>query len=391
MPPKMNDRRIVLGLPDLAGYPEGGGHWSAVIQYVLGLIDLGCDVHGLEVMASTGDEAQDQSYIGRSIDRWKRYGLENRYALLLHDPSDPHPSLESGQVHGMTTRQLTDVVQSADLLWNLCAALRQPLLSLFRRRVLIDLDPGILQISALSWDLGLHDHDVFLTVGLKVGDTDCDVPTLDLPWQTFAPFVYLPCWPLSDDPGPKAPFSSVTQWTWEEQWFGDRVLKSSKRDGYLHYVDLPLQAARPFELAINIDPLDETGDRETLSRHGWNVVHPHDVAASPHAYRTYIQRSRAEISCVKPIYRELKTGWLSDRSVAYLASGRPVLAEDTGFSDHLPVGEGLIAFNAMEEAVAGVEEIDAHYARHSSVARELVEEYFDSRRCLSAMLAASEL
>jgi len=115
------------------------------------------------------------------------------------------------------------------------------------------------------------------------------------------------------------------------------------------------------------------------------------VAASPHAYRTYIQRSRAEISCVKPIYRELKSGWLSDRSVAYLASGRPVLAENTGFSDHLPVGEGLIAFNAMEEAVAGVEEIDAHYARHSSVARELVEEYFDSRRCLSAMLAASEL
>ena len=114
---------------------------------------------------------------------------------------------------------------------------------------------------------------------------------------------------------------------------------------------------------------------------------PTRVAASPAVYADYVRRSRAEISCPKPIYRELKTGWLSDRSAAYLASGRPVLAEDTGLSDHLPTGEGLLMFRDLEEAVAGVAEIDAHYERHCRAARMFAEEHLDSGRCLSKMLA----
>jgi hypothetical protein len=132
---------------------------------------------------------------------------------------------------------------------------------------------------------------------------------------------------------------------------------------------------------------DSTGDRELLLANGWKLADPHEVAASPAAYADYIRRSRAEISCPKPIFRELKTGWLSDRSAAYLASGRPVLAEDTGLSDHLPTGEGLLVFRDLEEAVAGVAEIDAHYEHHCRAARMFAEEYLDSDRCLSKMLA----
>lgn len=383
--------RIVLALPDLAGYPEGGGHWSVFIQYVLGLLDCGCDVYALETMASTGDAARDGQFIRTSLDRWTRYGFAGRYAVLLHQPSDRHPTLETVELFGLSMPDLKVIMKTADLLWNFCAALQQPLLSLFQRRVLVDLDPGILQISALDWDLCLQDHDVFLTVGLKMGDPDCEVPSLDQPWRTFVPFVYVPWWEVERPPGSGAPFTSITQWTWEEQWLGDRVLKSSKRDAYLRYLDLPHRARRPFELAANIDPLDETGDRETLLAHGWRLVHAHDVASSPEAYREYISRSRAEISCAKPIYRELRTGWLSDRSVAYLASGRPVLAEDTGFSDHLPAGEGLLTFRSMEEAVAGAAEIDGHYSHHSKAARALAEECFGSRRTLRAMLSACGL
>ena len=117
------------------------------------------------------------------------------------------------------------------------------------------------------------------------------------------------------------------------------------------------------------------------------MADPQQVARSPAAYADYIRRSRAEISCPKPIYRELKTGWLSDRSAAYLASGRPVLAEDTGLSDHLPTGEGLLVFRNLEEAVAGVADIDAHYQRHCRAARMFAEEHLDSARCLTRMLA----
>jgi hypothetical protein len=214
------------------------------------------------------------------------------------------------------------------------------------------------------------------------------VPTLGVGWTGFLQFVYLPMWRAAPDPGPRAPFTSVTQWNWGELWLGDRVLSVAKRDAYLRYVELPRVSGRPFELAANIHPDDATGDRELLASHGWRLTDPHVVAASPARYRDYIARSRAEISCPKPIYRELGTGWFSDRSACYLASGRPVLAEETGFSEALPTGGGLVAFRDLDEARAGVAAIDADYERHSRAARELAEAYLDSRRVLESMLAA---
>jgi hypothetical protein len=180
----------------------------------------------------------------------------------------------------------------------------------------------------------------------------------------------------------------VTQWTWAELWLEDRVLSVSKRDAYLTYLELPRLAERPLELAVNLHPKDRTGDRELLRRHGWRLIHPHRVAGTVAGYQRYIRGSRAEFGCPKPIHRELRSGWFSDRSACYLASGRPVLIEDTGLSDHLPTGEGLLVFRNMGEALAGVAEIDRDYARHQRAARRLAEEILDSRRCLGAMLAA---
>ncbi len=151
---------------------------------------------------------------------------------------------------------------------------------------------------------------------------------------------------------------------------------------------MPQRSRRAFELAANIHPEDSTGDRQLLLRHHWKLVHPHSIAGSPASYQQYIKRSRAELLCPKPIHRQLKSGWFSDRSAGYLASGRPVLAEDTGFSDHLPTGRGLLCFNDLEEAVAGVAEIDRNYSEHMRAARELAEEYFNSQKSLPAMLSA---
>ncbi len=380
--------RIILGNASLADYPEAGGHWMYFLQYPLGLLDLGHEVLWLELYRKCGDEARDRQRIETFFGRLRQYGLEAHAVLACFDGPEVPLELAKAEIIGRSRAQTEEFIASADLLWNFAAAVRQPLLGRFKRRVLLDGDPGHLQVSALDWDLGQSDHQVFLTAGTKLHDADCEVPTLGLKWHPFLQFVYLPLWKPGPDPGAQAPFTSVTQWTWHEIWMGDRVLSIAKRDAFLRYLELPQRAGRPFELAANIDTDDNTGDRELLRRHGWQLVHPHQVCPSPAAYQDYLRRSRAEICCPKPIYRELKTGWFSDRSAGYLASGRPVLAEDTGFKDHYATGRGFVVFNDLNTALAGAAEIDGNYAAHSRAAREFAEAYLDSRRCLTAMLQA---
>jgi hypothetical protein len=380
--------RIVIGNSSLAGYPQGGGHWTGYLQYLLGLDDLGHQVFWLELFRSKGDREEDERLIDRFFSRMGRYGFRDHCGLLLFDNDTDPLTLDAGQPFGVTRERIAEIAKDADLFWNIACAFKQPLLELFKRRVLIDLDPGHLQVSALTWDMGISDHEVLLTVGGKLHDRDCEVPTLGLTWHSFTPFVYLPMWKPAPDPGPQAPFTSVTHWTWDELWLGGRVLSTSKRSAYLRCLDLPHRAGRPFEIAANIHPSDDSGDRELLLSHGWNVVHPYNVAESPAAYQEYIARSRAELHCPKPIFRELRTGFFSERSVCYLASGRPVLTEDTGFAGRLPIGEGLLVFGDLDEALAGIRTIDSDYANQSLAARRLAEEYFDSRRSLEGMLAA---
>jgi hypothetical protein len=380
--------RIVLADGgSFAGYPQGGGHWSCFLQYLFGLNALGHDVFWLEVLRSCGNRGRDQRLIDIFFKRFERYGFKDRCALLLYDEHLTEPTLEAADAFGMSKSRIREIAQDADLLWNFACGLPQPLLSLFKRRVLIDGDPGHLQVSATS-DMGIHDHHAFFSVGTKLHDADCEVPTLGVKWHRFIQFVFLPLWDVAPDPGEDASFTSVTHWTWEELELQGRALSVSKRDAYLRYIDLPERTGRPFELAANIHPLDTTGDRELVLKMGWKLVNPHRVARSPSTYQNYIKKSRAEFSCAKPIHRELKTGWFGDRSAAYLASGRPVLAEDTGFSDHLPTGRGLLSFNDLEQAVAGVTEIDRNYPQHMRAARELAEEYLSSEKWLPSMLSA---
>jgi hypothetical protein len=359
--------RIILEDGSLARYPQGGGHWSVLLQYAFGLRELGHDVIWLELLRSSGNPATDERLIHRFFRRFRHYGVGDRCALLCFDGAQ---LLESARAYGLSIQEVRELARSVDLMWNFACGVRQPLLSLFTHPVLVDLDPGHLQVSALTSDLDIPAHRAFLTVGTKMHHAECEVPTLGLTWKPFLPFVYLPWWRLTPDPGERAPFTSVTHWTWDELWWQERVLSVSKRDAYLRYLGLPERATRAFELAVNFHPDDPSGDRDLLRRHGWNLVHPYQVAGSPPAYRRYI-RQWAEFSCPKPIHRELRTGWFSDRSAAYLASGRPVLSEDTGFAEALPTGNGLLTFRTVDEAVAA-------------------ESYLDSRRSLDAMLTASQ-
>jgi hypothetical protein len=377
--------RIVIADGTLADYPLGGGHWSAHLQYLFGLRDLGHDAVWLQLMRSSGDPSIDRWRIHVFFRRFRHYGVGQRCVLLQYERA---PVLNAARVYGMSTSAVRDLARSADRLWNIAGAVRQPILSLFKHPVFVDLDPGHLQVPAATGHLEIPAHRAFLTVGAKLHDADCEVPTLGLTWKPFLPVVCLSRWQSSPDPGPPAPFTSVTHWTWEELWWEDRVLRVSKRDAYLQYLTLPRRAGRAFELAAHLHPHDQTGDRELLQRHGWHPVHPYRVAGSPSAYQRHIRRSRAEFCCPKPIHRALRTGWFSDRSAAYLASGRPVLMEDTGIGDRVPTGAGLLLFNTLDQAADGAREIDARYPRHARAARELAEAYFDSRRSLDSALAA---
>ncbi|MGH7780092.1 MAG: hypothetical protein ACREQR_09720, partial [Candidatus Binataceae bacterium] len=247
--------RIALGNGSLAAYPPGGGHWSWFLQYPLGLRAIGHQVFWLELLKSSGDRTRDRALIDDFFTRIRAYDLADSCALLLLE--DPVvEDLDRAEPFGMSRAEISRRIAGADLLWSLSCAIREPLLSRFRRRVLIDTDPGHLQVSALSWDLGINRHDAFLTVGAKIHDPDCEVPTLGLHWRPFLPFVYLPLWERTPAPPASAPITSITQWTWEELPLADRMLSASKRAAYLRYAELPRLSGRAFELAANI------GDRD---------------------------------------------------------------------------------------------------------------------------------
>jgi hypothetical protein len=372
----------------LVKYFEGGGHWSWVLQYPMALKVAGHEVLWLELLECSGKRDQDLRTIDGFYARLARYDLASDCAVLLFNHSLNSQAFEDAEVFGADARQLARLISEADLLLNFACAIRQPLLSLFKRRALLDFDPGHLQVSALTCDLNIPDHEVLMTIGARINAPDSAIPTLGLRWQTFEPLVYLPAWQVHPDPGRDAPFTSMTQWTWEELHYKGRVLSVSKRDAYLRYVRLPRLIDRPLELAANIGQSDPVGDASMLRENGWRIVDPHQVASSPERYREYIRASRGEFMCPKPIHVHLQTGWFSDRSLAYLASGRPVAAEETGFSERIPTGLGLVAFRDIDGAAAAIAEIDGNYERHRHAAREIVEAYFNWHTTVETILSA---
>jgi hypothetical protein len=380
---KYSKVRIVLANGCLVDYPEAAGLFMCFLQHFKGLQALGHDVYWLELYKSAKDESRDQHLRDIFFERMHSYGLGDRTIIAQY--ADTH-TIDDVITFGRTQSELNSLIESADLLWNFAYALRPPLLLSFKRRALIDVDPGVLQLSAQSWEMGQSHHHLFFTVGMKMHDPDCQVPTLDQQWHRFPPLVYLPMWTVGPDPGPAAPFSTVTQWNWKEIW-DNSAWSISKRSAYVRYIDIPKEAKRPFLLAANIHPDDDTRDREMLAEHGWKYVSAHDATGSPTSYVDFIAASRAEFSFPKAIYRELNTGWLSDRSACYLASGRPVLAEETGFSNHFKTGSGLVPFRNAQSALEGIKDIDSDYAKRSWAARAFAEEHLDSAPWLEKMLA----
>jgi hypothetical protein len=329
------------------------------------------------------DESGQLCPLGQSVnlryflDVMRRFGLEEDFSLIDEG---------SGETIGLSRTQILERARGAAFLLNVMGFLRdEEILASVPRRVFLDIDPGFGQM----WcDLGLHDpftgHDAHVTIALNIGRPDCTIPTCGLNWIATPPPIVLDCWPRIATQGEA--FTSIASWRGAYGPLEYRGIRYGLRvHEFRRFVSLPTLTGQSFRLALAIHP-NETNDLALLAENGWSLLDPREVAADPISYRSFIQGSAAEFLVAKAMYVQTRGGWISDRTLCYLASGRPVLAQDTGFSLHCPTGEGLLSYSTLDEAVAGVDEIARRPDRHGALAREVAEAYFDSDKVLGRLL-----
>jgi hypothetical protein len=370
-----NGMPVVIVAGALANKPgNAGGAWER-LSWVVGLRRLGCDVYFVEQVDSAACGGERRAWF-RAVTGW--FGVVDRSSLVTG----------AGQCEGLSWSHLLDVAAAADLLVNLSGQLTlAPILDRVRRTAYVDVDPGYTQIwhADPATPFAVARHDFYFTIGENIGSPDCPIPTGGLDWRPIRQPVVLADWPVTgtDDPGR---FTTVASWrgafgpvSHAGQTYGLKVHEFRK------VIDLPRRSPHKFEIALDIHPADAK-DRDALVEHGWRLVDPAAVAADPDAFRRYVQSSGAEFSVSQGVYAGTNSGWFSDRTVRYLASGKPVLVQDTGFGRHLPVGEGLLAFRTVDEAVAGADVIVRDYDRHCRAARAIAERFFDSDKVLTRLL-----
>ena len=352
---------------------NGGAAWTR-LSWALGLRRLGFDVHFVEQLAPTCPPGA-AAYFGEVMDQ---FGLGLSCTLLAADGTP---------LRGLGTAELGELAAETALLVNISGHLTlSQVKDRVATRVYVDLDPGFTQIWHASGtsDSGLGGHDFWFTVGENVGAAGCLVPTNGVPWRPIRQPVVLDLWPAAPPSAHFDRFTTVASWRgpYGPLEHGGRTY-GAKAHELRRLLPLPLRVPADLELALDIHPADAK-DRAALEEHGWRLVDP-GVAATPADFRQYVQRSGAEFSVAQGVYVHTGSGWVSDRTVRYLASGRPALVQDTGFTRTYPVGEGLLAFSTLDQAVAGAEAIVDDYGRHCSAARALAEEWFASDRVLGGM------
>jgi hypothetical protein len=366
--------RVLLSTVRLVEFFEGAGHFWAYMQYAQALQRLGCEVYLLD-SHTWSDEAPDERRVDEFLDRLKRHGLEDRVMIA----NGKGPSTMSGS-------EVADVLDDVDLLLNFNYQLSDDLVSAASRSALVDIDPGLLQFWISRRFIAPADHDLYFTTGETVGNPSSPIPDTGIGWLPIHPPVCLELWPYTCDPGAEA-FTTVSTWWGERDYVGDpeSYYDNTKRTAFFDFIDLPQQTDQPLELALFLADSDDV-DRKSLEDLGWRVRHSPEIAGTPEKYREYVQRSRGEFSWAKASCMKFQNAWISDRSLCYLASGKPVVVQDTGPSSFLPSGEGMFRFNTTTEAAQAFEEINADYERQCRFARSLAEEHFDAQVVVRGML-----
>jgi hypothetical protein len=369
----------------VAGDPlQGGASW-AIFQYVLGLRQAGHQVHLIEPVnaaairpaGSSLGASHNAAYFRTIVANAE---LEDCCTLLLDDSTD---------TVGQSYSRLLDIARRTEVLMNVSGMLqRDELVAGIPVRAYLDLDPAFNQLwhSTQGIDMRFGGHTHFVTVGNAVGGNHCPVPTCGLNWvRTFPPIV-LKYYSTGNDILHDG-LTTIGNWRGYGSIQHEGVFYGQKAHSFRQLLDLPKKTSESFTVALAIHP-DEKKDLDALSANGWKLVDPALVAGTPRQYMEFIRASKAELGIAKSGYVASRSGWVSDRSACYLAFGRPVVAQETGFSDYLPCGEGLFRFRNEDDVLAAIDIINGDYQRQSRAARDIANEYFDSGKVLSRLLAA---
>jgi hypothetical protein len=389
-PPHTRGKIVVWGM--MARSPFGGMIWQ-VLHYLIPLRQLGFDVWYVEDSDElvydpvTFDLTED---CGRNVQRLGQImngvGLGDRWVF--------RPPITKTFLGALDADGVLKLYADCEAAFNLCGAqeIRERHLSI-RRRAYVETDPVLNQVAVAAGNQALmkqlDGYDFLFTYGENLGADDCLAPVERYDWKKTRPPVVLDWWRASGPPPPDSRLTSVANWKHSGKdidWQG-QTWRWSKHHNFLRFIDLPRDAALAMELAVGA--IDQA-DRERLVENSW-VASNSSQLESPEAYRQFIQNSLGEFTVAKDQYVAPRSGWFSDRSVCYLAAGRPVVTQSTAFEKFVPTGEGLFAFQTRRQALDAIQAIADDYPRHSAAAAEIAREYFSADKVVARMLADMSL
>ena len=360
-----------------------------MLHYLVGLKNLGYDVVFIEHYGwqnscynpQTNTMSNDPGYgIKQMLRDFRKLGLK-KWCYVDAD----------GVFHGMPRDEVKRLCGEADILLSLYNTTWLEEFAECRKRVFVDTDPGFTQFSmspspSSSCDgyASPYDFHYHFTYGTRIGMDDCPIPTHGLNWLPTRPPVALELLPSVFTPEAKY-FTTVMGWNARKPITYNGVEYGQKDIEFMRVIELPQILGEVFEIALGgVD-----APREKIAEAGWRISDPLKVTKNPWTYRDYIAQSRGEFSVAVNLEVKTRSGWFSERTAAYLASGKPAVVQDTGFSENLPTGKGLFAFQDMKDVIAAIEIINNDYRQHCKAARQIAEEYFDSRKVLTELLERS--
>ena len=382
------DKVIVSGY--LVRCPLGGYAWQ-ILHYLHGLRQLGFEPYFYEdnrhfwdcydptTRVITDDPSTGVAFVERFF---ARYGLAQQWSFW---------DVARDRSYGLSSADRRALIDDARIVINLAGVNRWPNRAAGQRHVFIDLDPAFTQIKAATGDRALleilAEADVHFTLGEHIGRPTCRVPTAGIEWHPTRQPIVVDLWQpaLSDA---TAAFTTIGKWDDQgrDLQFEGETYSWRKRIEWMKFVDLPQRTGERFDVAMHVRAIPE--DYERMQQHGWRMRDPIDVSADPDTYREFIRRSKCEFTVAKDLNVRLLTGWFSDRSACYLAAGRPVVTQDTGFDRILPVGAGLFSYRTPDEAADAIRTIASDYEHHAQAAREIAAQYFDAGVVLRELLGA---
>lgn len=384
--------RKILLRGTIASKPNNGGQSMIALQYMRGLQRLGFDVLLMEDVVS--ESCSDQQGNPCSFIDSIQYAYFVRIMKAFSSGQRSSLLCDHGQQYwGVPLNDVLRFAYDADALIIIGGGFPAlpEILSAVKKTIYVDQDPVYTQLwnAVYGADIGLSNADVLFTVGLNIGTDTCPIPTCGKIWNPLMPVIDLEFWPFVAPLVPVQKITTIASWhgfaplEYQGEWYEHKAVE------FKRFIRLPTKIRRPVEVALSIHESEE--DLKLLRSYGWRIVDPQHHTADPWNYRDYIAQSWAELGIFANAYVKARSGWFSDRSAAYLACGKPVLAQDTGLARHLPLGTGLIPFNTEEELIAAIDDLDSRYEEHCFAARRLAEEHFCAEKVLRKLLAQADL